>query len=207
MLIVFIAIISFACSKYIKINIRNIIVSGNNILTDQEVIEQAKLEEYPSFINTFTFNIKKELLKNPYIKKVKVTKGLLSIKIIIDEEKVLYIDSNTNEKITLNSKVKDNKILCAPILINEVPTGKIEGFKKAMNKIDLNILCQMSSIKYEPNEKIDSDRYLVYMNDGNKVYLTINKFKRINDYNDIIENIGKQNGTLYLDYGNYFEAY
>ena len=207
LLIAFIAIISFVCDKYIKINIRNIVIKGNNILSDQEVIEQAKLDDYPSFISTFTFNIKKELLKNPYISSVKVRKGLLSINISLSEKKVLYIDSKTGEKNTLDSKIKDDKILCAPTLTNEVPNEKIAGFKKAMQKIDIDILCQMSAIKYEPNEKIDSDRYLVYMNDGNKVYLTINKFKKINDYNDIIENIGKQNGILYLDYGNYFEAY
>ena len=74
-----------------------------------------------------------------------------------------------------------------------------------MEKIDTDMLCQMSEIKYDPNE-IDKDRYFVYMNDGNGVYLTVNKFKKINKYNTILENIGKQNGTLYLDYGDYFEA-
>ena len=43
------------------------------------------------------------------------------------------------------------------------------------------------------------------MNDGNIVYLTINKFEKINKYNKILENVGKQNGVLYLDYGDYFE--
>ena len=44
------------------------------------------------------------------------------------------------------------------------------------------------------------------MNDGNSVYLTVNKFEKLNKYNTILENIGKQNGTLYLDYGDYFEV-
>ncbi len=200
------AIISFACHKRINIRIRSISVNGNTILSDQEIIEQAKLSNYPSFFSILSFNVKKELLKNPYIEKANVKKGLLSLELNVVEKKVLYIDASNNEKVTIDTSIKDNKIVCAPILANEIPSNKIIGFKKAMMKIDSDIMCQMSSIKYEPNEKIDSDRYLVYMNDGNKVYLTINKFKKINDYNDIIEKIGKQNGTLYLDYGNYFEA-
>ena len=72
-------------------------------------------------------------------------------------------------------------------------------------KIDKDILCQISEIKYDPNE-IDKDRYYLYMNDGNSVYLTVNKFEKINKYNSILENVGKQNGTLYLDYGDYFEV-
>ena len=74
-----------------------------------------------------------------------------------------------------------------------------------MNKIDKDVLCQMSEIKYDPND-IDLDRYYAYMNDGNSVYLTVNKLKKINKYNEILESVGKQNGTLYLDYGDYFEA-
>ena len=72
-------------------------------------------------------------------------------------------------------------------------------------KIDDDILCQISEVMYDPND-IDADRYYLYMNDGNSVYLTVNKFSKINKYNTILENVGKQNGTLYLDYGDYFEV-
>ena len=95
--------------------------------------------------------------------------------------------------------------MCAPFLTNEVPVKKQSRFIRAMNKLNKSIICQMSEIKYDPND-IDSDRYYVYMNDGNSVYLTVNKFNKLNKYNTILENIGKQNGTLYLDYGDYFEV-
>ena len=132
-------------------------------------------------------------------------KGLLNITITIEEKKVLYIDSLKNEKVLEDVKIIDDKVLCVPYLINTVPTDKQEGFIKAMKKIDKDILCLISEIKYDPNE-IDKDRYYLYMNDGNSVYLTVNKFEKINKYNSILENVGKQNGTLYLDYGDYFEV-
>ena len=205
LLLLILGVISFAFMKFFDIKIRNIVIKGNFILTDQELIELANLQNYPPYLEVFSYKVKKDILKNKYVKEAKVYKGLLSVNIKIKEEKVLYIDSLTNDKITMTSKINDNKIICVPILTNSIPLKKQNEFKEAMNKINKNVLCQMSEIKYDPNS-IDDDRYYVYMNDGNTVYLTVNKFKKINKYNDILENIGKQNGTLYLDYGDYFEA-
>ncbi len=205
LLLIILVAVSFACYKFIDIPIRSITITGNKILSDQEVLEIAKLDNYPSFLSVISIVIDKKLESNPYVKKAEIKKGFLSVNIKITENKVLYVDKSTDKKIMLESEVKDNKTLCVPYLINTVPKNKQTRFLKAMNKINKNILCQMSEIKYDPNE-IDEDRYYVYMNDGNGVYLTLNKFKKINNYNTILENIGKQNGTLYLDYGDYFEA-
>lgn len=205
LLLLLLAAISFAFIKMLDVRIRSIIITGNDILTDQEIIEMADLEDYPSFFKTISYTVRKKILKNNYVESVKVSKGILRIKIDITEKKVLYIDGKIGSKITKDGSIDDERIVCAPFLTNDVPSNKKNSFIKAMNKIDDDILCQISEIKYDPNE-IDSDRYLAYMNDGNSVYLTVNKFKKINKYNTILENVGKQNGTLYLDYGDYFEV-
>lgn len=205
LLLIIILAISFACVKFVDIPIRSVIITGNENLSDQEVIEIAELEDYPSYFSTFSFTLKNKLEDNFYIEEAKVRKGILSIKINIKEEKILYIEKSTGKKYTKNGSLKDGKIVCAPFLINEVPKNKQKDFIKAMNKLNKNILCQASEIKYDPND-IDDDRYYVFMNDGNSVYLTVNKFRKLNKYNTILENVGKQNGTLYLDYGDYFEV-
>ena len=43
------------------------------------------------------------------------------------------------------------------------------------------------------------------MNDGNEVYITLNKTKELNSYTKIKKQIGEKKGILYLDSGNYFE--
>lgn len=203
-LIIF-GLIGYGISRFIYIPVRNISVSGNNNLSDIEVIRLAKLDDNPSFIGNISYVVKKRLEDSFYIENAKVSKGLLSINIKITESKILYVDSKSGKKISLNGSVKDDKEVCVPTLINDIPSDKVAYFKKNMNRIDENVLCKMSEIKYDPND-IDKDRYFVYMDDGNNVYLTVNKLKKINNYDTILESIGKQNGTLYLDYGNYFET-
>jgi len=205
LLLIIIGAIFFACYKFVDIPILSVNIKGNEILTDDEILKESKLDDYPSYFSIISLMVKKDLKKNPYIKDAKVSKGLLNVNITITEEKVLYIIKETNEKVMLSSKVKDDKIVCAPYLTGTIPSDKEKRFKKAISKIDKDMLCQISEIKHDPNE-IDEDRYFVYMNDGNKVYLTINKFDKINKYNKILENIGRENGTLYLDYGDYYEA-
>ncbi len=205
LLLLIISVISFALVKASSIKIRSIIIKGNNVLTDQEIIEIADLQDYPSFIKTLSYSVKKKILKNEYVKDVSVSKGILSIKINVTEKRVLYTDLINGVKVTTDGNIKDDRIVCVPNLTNEIPINKKDEFNKAMSKIDSDILCQMSEIKYDPND-IDNDRYYVYMSDGNSVYLTVNKFDKINKYNAILENVGKQNGTLYLDYGDYFEV-
>lgn len=205
LLLLIIGAISFSCYKFIDVPIRSIEVTGNEILSDSEIIKAASLDKDPSFFSVISMLVKNKLKENPYIKDAKVSKGFLSVKIKVKEKKVLYIKKDTGEKVMIDSVSKDEKEVCAPFLTNEVPVKKQSRFIRAMNKLNKSIICQMSEIKYDPND-IDSDRYYVYMNDGNSVYLTVNKFNKLNKYNTILENIGKQNGTLYLDYGDYFEV-
>jgi len=44
------------------------------------------------------------------------------------------------------------------------------------------------------------------MNDGNSVYLTLEKFNKIDKYLEIIKEFNNKKGILYLDSGEYFEV-
>ena len=44
-----------------NLRIKNIYVEGNNILTDQEVIDISEISNYPSFLLTTRFEIKNNL--------------------------------------------------------------------------------------------------------------------------------------------------
>ena len=67
LLLLIIGAISFACFKFIDIPIRSIIIKGNNVLTDNEIIKQAGLEDYPSYFSVLSIVVKNKLKKNTYI--------------------------------------------------------------------------------------------------------------------------------------------
>ena len=91
-----------------------------------------------------------------------------------------------------------------PILINYVPDNKYRSFIKGMADIKTDILGKISDIEYQPND-YDKDRFLLYMDDGNMVYLTLTKFDMINYYNDVLSQLENRKGILYLDNGNHFQ--
>lgn len=188
------------------IPIKNIYIKGNNYLSDQTIIEYAKIDDYPSFIKTASSTIKKNIKKNPYIKKVTVQKEFLGkIYITVEEKNLLFRNYETN-KIVLEDKteIEDNNLYQLPILLNYIPDTKHDSFIKGMNQVTENVKTQISEIRYYPNEQ-DDDRFLLYMNDGNYVYLTLTKFKQINYYEDVLEMLEGKKGILYLDSGNHFQ--
>lgn len=188
------------------IPIKNIYISGNNYLKDQEIIELAKIENYPSFLKTRTKDMKKNIKKSPYVKSVTIKKKILGIvKIQIEEYNILF-RKEENNKIVLEDKEEliDNEKYQVPILLNYIPDTKYDSFIKGMNQVTPSIKNQISEIRYYPNTQ-DEDRFLLYMNDGNYVYLTLTKFKQINYYEDVLEKLDGKKGILYLDSGNHFK--
>lgn len=202
--IVFILVLTIYLLSFLKIT--NIYIKGTNYLLDQDILEQAKIDKYPSFIKTTTISIEKRLKKNPYIKKVRVKKKLFrTIEITIEEENILFRKEENNKIVLENGNEVDDKFKYqVPILLNYVPDTKYDIFVEKMNKIDDSIKAEISEIRYDPNEQ-DDDRFLLSMNDGNLVYLTLTKFKQINYYEDVLDQLEGKKGILYLDSGNHFK--
>lgn len=191
----------------LNIKITNIYIKGNNYLSDQEIIEEANIENYPSYFKTPKNSIKNKLLKNPYIKKVNVIKRLFgTIEIEITEKNILFRKDDDKLLVLEDGKeVDDNNKYSVPILLNYIPDTKYNTFIKKMNDVNNSIKAQISEIRYYPNQQ-DDDRFLLYMNDGNSVYLTLTKFKQINYYEEVLDQLNGKKGILYLDSGNHFKV-
>ncbi|CDC61751.1 cell division protein DivIB [Clostridium sp. CAG:417] len=206
LLLFVIAIISFFVYLYVTTNTQNIIIRGNNYISDEEVLQETDLKNYPSFILTMPSKIQKKLAKNEYIKSVKVRRKFYhTFEITIKEYDVLFKND------TLNKYVLDNKeeIMSdlefrVPRLVNYTPDKKYSSLIENMKSVDKSILGKISEISYQPNE-FDKDRFLLLMDDGNSVYLTLTKFEMINYYNEVLGQLEGRRGILYLDSGNHFK--
>ncbi len=201
--LIILVIIGFTIYKYFDRDLKNIYIKGNKYLSDQTIIEIAKLENYPKMIKIDTLKIKKNLLKNKYINDVSINKKGTEINIEVKEAKPIYYDS-TNKMTALSNGNEVEDIYIVPTLINYVPDVLAKELKEEMTKVDDEVLVKMSEIKYDPN--IDTERFLITMSDGNYVYININRFNLINNYLTIISNFKNQKGIIYLDSGSHFEV-
>lgn len=196
------------CAYVFEVKAKAVIIKGNNIISDNKILEYANIVDYPNFLLSSSKDIEKKLEKQSFIKDAKVKKNILfQIHINVAESKPLFIREDTN-KIVLSDKTEiDNKEefnLDIPYLINYVPNTKYSKLIKKVNEIDYDLLKKISQIKYDPN-KYDEDRFLLYMNDSNRVYINLPKFKSFNKYDEMVTKFEGKTGTLYLDSGNYFE--
>lgn len=205
-LVLFVYLIKLVC----RFPIKNIFVEGNNYLTDQEIIDLAKIQDYPSIFKYSSNRIEKNVKKSVFIKKVKVTKKhLREVYIKVEENNILFYNS-TNKKTVLNNGKEVDKELNGPILINYVPDKVYKKLIEQMRLVKIDIINRISEIKYDPSN-VDEERFLFTMNDGNFVYITLEKLENINNYVkislEIINKFGHKNGILNLDAGEYFEIF
>lgn len=202
--IIFITILITSISYIINLPIKNIYISGNNLVKDHEIIQLAHLENYPPYIKTYFSNIKNNLKQNEYIKNVSIKRKINGkIYLDIEEYQPLYI---YQDKLVLSSSVKvDNtyQIDYVPYVINNID-DIYQEFTTAFSKINKDIIYKISHIEYSPNE-VDKERFIFYMVDSNYTYITLNKIEKINKYNSIVNELEGKKGIIYLDSGDYVE--
>ena len=201
--LIIIVLLVLAFLTDVKIN--NIVIKGNVLYSDWEIIEKAGLDDYPSSLKTLSSKIEDRLEEDAYIRKVKVERpSLTKVVIKIDENLPLFYYLPA-QKTILADKTEVLENFPVPTVINYVPDKVYEKFLKAIASVNYDIVKRISEIKYDPNE-VDEGRFFLTMNDGNQVYLTLNSFEKIDDYLDIIKEFDNKKGILYLDSGEYFEV-
>ena len=199
----------FVVAFSLRIKTKNIVIKGNNYLNDDYVIDLAGVRDYPYFILLKNRKIEKRLNSSNYIYSCTVRKKIgFVLEINVLENKALFYNTNTNKYVLSNNEVVSEDGIShsfrVPRLLNYVPDKKYSKFVTGVSKIKDDILSKISDIEYKPND-FDKDRFLLYMDDGNMVYLTLTKFKMVNHYNEVLSQLEGHKGILYLDSGNHFE--
>jgi cell division septal protein FtsQ len=203
-------IVFYFLLKLLSFPIKSIYVTGNSILSEQEIIELASLENYPSYFSFSSFMLEKKLENNIYILSCKIKKKHFREVVIEVEENEPILYDSTFEKTILKDGSQVDDTFIVPTLLNYVPDTIYDKFIENLASIDKDIYHTISEITYDPND-VDSERFLFYMDDGNSVYVTLKTITSMNNYIDIMKEVKakyeNQNGILFLDEGEYFEVY
>ena len=205
--VLFLVIVYFVISYFLSIKTKNIVVLNSNYYSDETIIETAGIENYPEFLKINKKDLKNKLLKLELIKEVKISKRFgFILELDIVEKKVLYLVRSSNKyKLSTFEDYGSEDVISVPVLINFVPEDIEKEFVEGFSKIDNNIISKISEIEYSVTD-YDDERFVLYMNDGNQVYVTNNRLELLNNYITIMKKISSdKKGILYLDTGNYFK--
>ena len=198
-------VVGFSGFLLLRLPTKNIFIHGNTIVSDKEIIELAGLSDYPGFLSVSTSKIERRIEENPYIDNVTVKRGFYNVfDIYVEEAKPLFI-KELDKKLVLENKKEleiDNSF-AVPRVLNYIPDTIYDEFVKRMAKLDKDIIDKISEIEYTPG-KYDDSRFLLYMIDGNYVYVMLLKLESLNYYNDAYPTFEGKKGTWYLDSGGHF---
>ncbi|MBQ7239901.1 MAG: FtsQ-type POTRA domain-containing protein [Bacilli bacterium] len=205
--VLFIYIVFYTCYGLYNQKVVHYNIEGNTLYSDAEILRTINLTDYPPILSINRHQIKKTLESDPVISKVEVNYGwhfYLNIK--ITENKPMFLLKSSGQAVLQDGTLVDNKnYLGIPTLLNDTPVEVRNLLAERLSKVDSGILYLISEIKYDPsydstNKIIDENRFLLYMNDTNTVYITARKANTLNYYLTIIANNEiNEAGTLYLD--------
>ena len=208
-LLIFILLIVLIILYFLNLNIKNIYILGTNKIKDIDIIETAHIKDYPPIFKLNTYKIKKDLEKNPLIKKVSIKRNIFgTITFNIEERNILFFYKEKNKYVTSDSKYieDDPSYIGYPILINYTPRKMIEKLAIGFNKVNPDILKMINTIEYNPytnkeGKVIDETRFKLLMNDTNTVMIDTVNIRKLNKYMTIYISLNMKDtkGLLYLD--------
>ena len=183
-------------------------ITGNNLVSDAEILRSLNLTDYPSYVSLSTKKSAKKLENNPIIKKAKVSYGWnFYIHIDIEENKPMFVVKPLNKICLADGTLIDytDDYVNIPTLLNQPTEEVLTLLAKGLSEVDEGVLYTISEIEYRPsyskdNKVIDANRFLLSMKDKNLVYITAKNAKVLNLYLEIIAT--KQltfNATFFLD--------
>lgn len=209
-IVIFIFIVTlgiFCIFGIMNLKIKNIYISGNTILSDQQIIDLAGLHDYPSISSISPKDIKNALESNVYVTSANIKYRYLLREVDIDIKEnspLIYYEYEDAYLLTNGEKVEEYYNL--PILINQTPDDILKKLLKNLDSLDNNVLERISEIRYYPSN-VDDELFYLTMNDGNYVYINFNSFSKLDNYVEIIQKFDNKKGVVHLDSGDYLEIY
>ena len=148
-LLLFVAVIGLFLYFLATTKIKNIIIKGNKLLSDEEIMKIAQIETYPEFFLTWNSQIKERLEKSPLIENVSIKKDFHNtVKIKVKEQELLIKKEQTTKYVTAkNEEVEYKKNLRVPTLKNEVPEKKFKSLIINLKTVNKDILGQIAQKK------------------------------------------------------------
>lgn len=195
--------------------VKNIEVSGNSLLTKEDIIEQSHLTTTTNIWTVNREEITKKLRKHPVVKLVEVNRKLpWTINIQLIEHKHIGYVKNESDYIQLlgNGSLMSTTHLSmngdAPLLVDFNDETVLLALSNELQQLPKSILNLISEIHFNPTEENNS-KILLYMNDGFTVDTSTRNFaQKMKAYPSIVSQLDEgSEGVIHMGVGAYFESY
>ena len=190
--------------------LQSVLVSGNDLLSKEEIKEMAKVDVDDRMVLTFTPMIKKRVMDNPFIKSVEVelfrSEGMIIIH-VLEEEPIAYevldgvnIYFDNAEKMPIDLD-KIHGIEGLVLLSNIVDDELKKEIALQLGTLNEGSRLAISEIIHK-GEKHDEDALLLIMNHGYYVYSNVETLPLLDNYATIISGANPENKCIHLlEYG------
>ena len=201
------SIYQFDQSKYSRIQVLK--VSGNSIITDEEVLDLLSVQEQDRLLSTY-FKRKSKLKRHPLVDDIKINVYLRQgyVNIDINEKKPLAYSNQEIASIYFDNayaleidEENIHAITGLPLLVDFAPEYISENLLKGLNNLDESVLLAISEIHHEPKD-LDKFAMKMVMNDNYFVYISIETLPMLGSYATLINGADEGNRCIdMIEYG------
>ncbi|MFC4557020.1 cell division protein FtsQ/DivIB [Virgibacillus kekensis] len=197
-------------------HVRTVKVTGNSMVSDEEVIKQTSLNQDTNIWMINDAQIVKSVSENPAVESAEVTRKLpWTVHIKLNEyEHVGYIKNKGNFFPILGNsevltEVKQETINGdAPLILGFSDKDYLKEMTQELEKLPVSILRLISEVHWDPEDG-NQNKIKLYMNEGYIVDGTIRNFaEKMKVYPSIVSQLDPdKKGIIHIGVGAYFEEF
>ncbi|WP_404409027.1 cell division protein FtsQ/DivIB [Jeotgalibacillus malaysiensis] len=209
-----IIIVLYFQSPYSKV--QNIQITGNSGISKDQAVQLSGISTGDPYWTLNTEEAENRLKDNKMIKDAEIKRDLpLNVEVIIEEFDKVALSREGQ----LYRAVYENGFIGEPLPVQDIDFSApvLNGFQQgqivndlasALSDLPGNVLNSISEVHYSPSE-VDSNRIIIYMNDGFEVHAVIPTLvEKMTHYPSIVSQLDPEvRGIIDLEVGSYFRAY
>ncbi|MBU5467734.1 FtsQ-type POTRA domain-containing protein [Virgibacillus sp. MSJ-26] len=197
-------------------NVKTINVTGNNVLSKEEIIQLSELTKQTNIWAINKSNMTESIQKNAMVDTVSIKRSLpWTVNVTIKEFDLVGFIKDEEHYMPV---IEDGEIITdrqtksingdAPLLLNFSEKDYLDKMAVELYELPKSISNLISEVYWDPTEE-NKNKILLYMNDGYVVSSTIRDFsEKMTVYPSIVSQLDPEDkGIIHIGGGAYFESF
>ena len=202
-------VICFLAFSYLNSDLakfKSITVVSNQIYTDDEILEAAKIDYDDSYLLSSRWLMERNIKELPFVEDVAVHKDMLgTLTIEVSESKIIGYLSSSNHQFLIQGKGVVTVENLLPLYYASIPrigdftSEQLQELDEAFENVEPSLIEFISEI--EPySTSYDENMVQFVMIDGNRVSSSMKGIELINNYRSVLKDLKGTHVCLYMEY-------